>query len=183
MIKLITQRYVIILLVVSAWVSTETHAHLLPAQRGTLNFADDGVYMVLSLPVSAFDDIDDNKNGLISMIEFNKHRADIVTRIKSGVVLSEKKDDKILQGLMLSPVPADEHTTSVDPEITRIYIMGKFVLSSSDSILHFRNDLYGKKSSERTFNISAIRKNEKHIFELTPKKSNMVLFGEAHKTK
>lgn len=82
------------------------------AQRGTLNFADDGVYMVLSLPVSAFDD---NKNGLISMIEFNKHRADIVTRIKSGVVLSEKKDDKIIQGLMLSPVPADEHTTAVDP--------------------------------------------------------------------
>jgi hypothetical protein len=39
------------------------HAHLMVAQHGTLNIVDDGVFMVLSLPISAFDGIDDDKDG------------------------------------------------------------------------------------------------------------------------
>jgi hypothetical protein len=50
------------------------HAHLMVAQHGTLNIVDDGVFMVLSLPISAFNGVDEDSNGKISMLEFNNHR-------------------------------------------------------------------------------------------------------------
>jgi hypothetical protein len=53
-------------------------AHLMVAQHGTLNVVDDGVFMVLSLPVSAFDGVDDDNDGKVSMLEFNNHRGAIV---------------------------------------------------------------------------------------------------------
>ena len=39
-------------------------AHLMEAQQGTLNIIDDRAFMVLSLPISAFEDIDDNEQKL-----------------------------------------------------------------------------------------------------------------------
>ena len=38
-------------------------AHLMVAQHGTLNIVDDSVFMVLSLPVSAFEGLDDDPAG------------------------------------------------------------------------------------------------------------------------
>ena len=46
-------------------------AHLMVAQHGSLNIVGDGAFMVLSLPASAFEDIDENGDGDISMIELN----------------------------------------------------------------------------------------------------------------
>lgn len=186
MTRLIFRRYVIIALMLSLGFSPALYAHLLPAQRGTLNFVDDGAFMALSLPISAFEGIDDDKNGSVSMVEFNKHRADIVARVQAGIVLSEKGEDRLLKGILLSPVSSDEHDehgdhkVSGDAGVSRVYVMGKFVLDSLDSELRFRNSLYGKQSSERTFKISAKRKSGglKQDFELTPEASSMKLFAE-----
>lgn len=136
--------------------------------------------MALSLPISAFNDVDDNKNDLVSMIEFNKHRAEIVSLILSGVVLSEKGDDRFLQAAMLSPVPLDEHSTSIDAAVARVYVMGRFVLKNTATDLRFRNDLYGDKPSERSFKISARRKSaqKNDTFELTPTVSSIIIFEE-----
>ena len=41
-------------------------AHLMVAQHGTLNLVGDGVYMVLSLPVSAFAGSDDDGDDKLS---------------------------------------------------------------------------------------------------------------------
>ncbi len=181
---LIIRRFVSIALLFSAGLSPALHAHLLPAQRGTLNFVDNGAFMALSLPISAFDGIDDDKNGSVSIAEFNKHRADIVSSVTNGIVMSEKGEDRVLKGVMLSPVSSEEHDEhgkhreSPDAEIARVYVMGKFVLMSPGSDLHFRNSLFGKESSERTFKISAIWKDrgQKQKFKLTPNVSSVTLF-------
>lgn len=67
------------------------HAHLMPTQRGTLNVVDDGAFMALSLPVSAFNGVDENGDGdgEWSMIEFNSHRLDISKIVAGGVTLSD----------------------------------------------------------------------------------------------
>ena len=55
------------------------------ARHGTLNFVDDGAFMVLSLPMSAFEGIDDDGDGKVSMIEFNNHRTGIVGAVRHAV--------------------------------------------------------------------------------------------------
>lgn len=44
-------------------------AHVILAQKGTLNIVDGGAFMVLSLPVSAFSGIDDDGDALLSPTE------------------------------------------------------------------------------------------------------------------
>ena len=59
------------------------------AQHGTLNIVDDSTFMVLSLHISAFEGVDDDKDGKVSMVEFNSHRAAIVESVGQHVTLSD----------------------------------------------------------------------------------------------
>ena len=180
MIRLTVRSILIGIFILSIGFSQVLHAHLLPKQRGTLNFVDTGAYMVLSLPVSVFIDFDDDENGLLSMVEFNKHRPAIMSRIRDGIIMSENGDNRFLQGLMFSPVGEDEHNASVTAPISRVYVMGKFILDSPNSELIFSNDLYGDQASERVFKMSAKRKvdGQKQVFELSPNASKKILFSE-----
>lgn len=78
-------------------------AHFMVAQHGTLNFVDDGVYMVLSLPMSAFSVEDIDGNGAISMVEFNTQRATVVAMLRRQVNLQDANGAIYLDGLMLAP--------------------------------------------------------------------------------
>ena len=42
------------------------NAHLMVAQQGTLNVVDDGAFVVMSLPISAFSSVDDDGDGKLS---------------------------------------------------------------------------------------------------------------------
>ena len=155
--------------------SPSLHAHLMVAQHGTLNFLDNNIFMVMSLPISAFEDIDDDMNGEISMIEFNNHRAKISITIKQNVLLSD--NDKILplQGLMLSPVISH---SSVNEPIKHLTITGKYTLIHQNSNLNFDVRLFGKQVAEQVLKITATHKanNKKHVFELTPKAKASIVF-------
>ncbi len=153
------------------------HAHLMVAQHGTLNIVDDGAFMVLSLPISAFEGVDDDSDGKVSMLEFNHHRAAIVEFVRQNVTLNDKQGSRPLQGIMLSPVvPHDAPKAS----ISQLTVMGRFTLVDPDSALRFHTGLYGKRAAEQALEITATRRsvNQKHVFELTPKASEVVLFPD-----
>jgi hypothetical protein len=143
------------------------HAHLMVAQHGTLNVVDDGVFMVLSLPISAFDGIDDDSNGDISMMEFNNHRRDIVESVRQHVTLSDKQGSAALQGIMLSPVALHD---SSGESLSQITVMGRFTVDNAISDLRFHIGLYGRQATEQSLEITATRAldRQKSIFELTP---------------
>lgn len=184
MIKLTLRCYATSMLLVGLGLSPALYAHLLPPQQGKLTFVQDGAFMAMSLPVSAFEGIDEDKNGSVSTDEFNNHRTEIIKKIRAGIVLSEKGEDRSLEGIMLSPVSSEEHDEHgkalEDNDVERVYVMGKFFLKGPGSDLRFRNSLYGKLSSERTFKIYATKKdgggNQK--FELTPSVSTAALFAK-----
>ncbi|MFT5485061.1 MAG: hypothetical protein ACI9GW_003731 [Halieaceae bacterium] len=153
------------------------HAHLMVAQHGTLNILDDRVFMVLSLPISAFEGIDDDSDGRVSMIEFNLHRASIVETIKKEVRLSDEFGECSLRDIMLSPVlPHDASSES----LYQLAVMGKFTLDNPKSLLRFHSGLYGKQAAEKILEITATKKSveQKHVFELTPIASAVVLFRD-----
>jgi len=120
--------------------SMNARAHLMVAQHGTLNFVGDGAFMVLSLPVSAFDNTDDNNDGSVSMIEFNRHRSAITDSIGQHVTLSNPEGELHLDGIMLSPVP--EHD-STDGSFSQLTVMGRFSLNGTLDTLKFQVQLYG----------------------------------------
>jgi hypothetical protein len=154
------------------------HAHLMVAQHGTLNIVDDGVFMVLSLPISAFDGVDDDNNGKVSMLEFNHHRGAIIESVRQNVTLSDELGNGSLQGILLSPVaPHDVAAES----ISQLTVMGRFILADSAGALRFHIGLYGRQAIEQVLEITAIRKrdNQKTVFELTPAVSASIIFADS----
>lgn len=143
--RFINQYISITLLTLTVSMSPSAQAHLMVAQHGTLNIIDDGAFMVLSLPISAFEGVDDDNDGKVSMVEFNKHRAAIIEMVNQNVTLSDKEGSRPLQGIMLSPVvPHDASKES----ISQLTVMGRFTLDTPNSALRFHSGLYGKQAAE-----------------------------------
>ena len=64
-------------------------AHLMPAQRGTLNLVGSGGFVVMALPVDAFTGIDDNGDGRLSAAELQAHATQIEAQVQRGLSLHD----------------------------------------------------------------------------------------------
>ncbi|MGK0269760.1 MAG: hypothetical protein ACI88H_000392 [Cocleimonas sp.] len=60
----------------------QASAHLMVAQHGTLNFKGSGAFIVLSVPISAFTNINDDGDGKLSSSEFKKTDLLLIILIK-----------------------------------------------------------------------------------------------------
>jgi len=149
-------------------------AHLMVAQQGTLNFLDNNVFMVLSLPASAFDTADENSDGLLSLEEFSKHRLDIIDIASSQVSLSNKKMKLPMNDIMVSPVTP--HNAPKDPA-DQLIVMARFSLPEKIDTLLFQVDIFGKSTEEQSIKIKAARKSEEmsQSFSLSPEKNIAML--------
>lgn len=150
-------------------------AHIMVAQHGTLNFVDSNVYLVVSLPISAFKDIDDDKNGKVSLIEFNLHRKKITTTIHKNLYLAAEKDKLALEGLLLSPSIAHNSNNN---HIDQVTIMGRYSLPNKQAIVNFNINLFGETKELKIYEITATNKKLKlsHKFELTPEQPSKIVF-------
>ena len=159
-------------------------AHIMVAQRGTLNLVNDGAFMVLSLPVSAFRGVDEDGDGRMSNTEFSAHRLAIADAIKANVVLSDASGPRELQGLMLSLAPPD-HEGTEEPS-SQLVAMGRFALADAEgqTPLHFKVGLFGPAANEQVYRVNASRHNktEQHLMALTPEQPAGVLFPSAWAT-
>ena len=156
-------------------VTQYSHAHVMVAQHGTLNVIDDGVFMVLSLPVSAFDGTDDDKDGHLSKAEFDIYRAGIAQALKEKIVLSDKNGKLELKGLILSLVAS--HEAPKDPA-SQLIVMGKFILNDLNSALIYQVDIFGKQQFEQILDMTVKNKVKglKQVFRLTPDAASAELF-------
>jgi hypothetical protein len=62
-------------------------AHLIAAQKGTINFVGDAAFLMLSVPVSALHDVDDDGDGVLSKAELRAHPESIRAQVLAGVAL------------------------------------------------------------------------------------------------
>ncbi len=155
------------------------HAHLMVAQRGTLNIVGDGAFMVLSLPVSAFNGIDDNGDGKLSDAELAAHRAEISTAIIRDVQLIDAQGARPLEGVMLSLSPPDD---TPQAPASQLVVLGRFALAPGttdaealDSSVRFRIALFGKEELERRFQVTVTRKPQTQLMVLTPDRTERAL--------
>jgi hypothetical protein len=121
--------------------------------------------MVLSLPVSAFKDIDDNGDGLLSVSELRVHSASIELQIKQGVQLENSRGISTLGGLMLNTVPPEHDYTAPAKQMV---VLGRYDLDSGSSGIKFTMRMFGVEIDERTEHITVTKGTRTQIINLTP---------------
>ena len=160
-----------------AWPAAQ--AHLMVAQRGTLNLVNDGAFVVLSLPVSAFAGADDDGNGLLSAAELQAHASDIQRQVVQGVRLWSDTGERPLQGLMLQLSP-DERLPA--DSARQLVAMGRFALNGQTQNLRLRLDLYGTGADERAQHIVVSQGERAHRLVLSPVQPEGLVLPSAWRT-
>lgn len=157
--------------------SASLYAHVMVAQHGTLNITDNGVYMVISLPVSAFDSIDEDLDGKLSAEEFETHRLSIIDNVHKKITLKDDSGKLALKGVMVSPVT--EHHSAKTPA-SQLVVMGRYTLVEPNSVLEYQVNLFGTAAAEKAFEITATNKldGRKQIFKVSSQSSSALLFDD-----
>ena len=122
------------------------------AQKGTLNLTPEGAYLVLSLPVSAFQGVDDNGDGLLSQAELRDHAPSLVAQVQRGVRLSSGGTARALEGLMLSLSPPDDQPSAPGSQVV---VLGRFAPASVAGPSWLELSLFGQAPQERSFEVVA----------------------------
>ena len=89
---------------------SQTHAHLIDDNSGTLNITDDGAYLVISLPIEFFKAVNED---WLSIQAINNDRNEIFEIVKRNITLSNANQKFRLSGLMLSIEAAHEQEMSI----------------------------------------------------------------------
>jgi hypothetical protein len=140
------------------------HAHLLDAQKGTLNLETDRAYLAISISVTAFEGIDDDGDGLLSSNEFNAHFKSIETQIKNGIQLSSPKGPIAINELVITvSVTSDKPI----PE-RQLLVLGQYPIAGVADGLQLKVQLFGKQADETRQYITATRGTETQLLTLSP---------------
>ena len=151
-------------------------AHLMPAQHGTLHIVDNGAFIVVTLPISAFGGLDDDGDGAVTMLELNRHRGAVVAAVRGGIVLNDALGDAPLTGVLLSPVRMDD---ALDAAVAELTVLGRFELNLPVSALLFRLDLFDSSAPQQAVEFTATRDRDsrQQQFMLRPDATVTTIFG------
>ncbi|MDV6376609.1 HupE/UreJ family protein [Deinococcus arenicola] len=138
-------------------------AHLMVAQRGTLNVVDNGAFIVMSLPVSALKGVDDDGDGSLSTAELSTHTVSIGQQVKAGLQLTQAGQASTLEGLLMDVTPPEGQT-----ETSQLVVMGRYALADGTQPFTLTSSLWGDTEAERSLNITATRGEQKSLLILTP---------------
>ena len=144
--------------------SSQTHAHLIDDNSGTLNITDDGAYLVISLPIEFFRAI--NKDWF-SIQAINNDRNEIFEIVKKNITLSNLNQAFRLSGLMLSIEPAHEQEMALPKNLI---ILGRFESHRDGNFLKFENNLFYESGGAQVIKMRVTDKEKgvSHTFDLTP---------------
>ena len=157
---------------------TAAHAHLMVAQKGTLNFSGDGAYLVLSLPVSSLAGVDDDGDQQLSQPELQAHAQSIEQQVQAGVQLLRDGQPLELQGLMLTLSPPDDRPQA---PASQLVVMARFALGRGGELaaadaLTFKISLFGQHPIEQAYDITFTRKPQTHSAHFTPSQTAQPVF-------
>ena len=158
-------------------------AHLMVAQKGTLNLQGDGAYLVVSLPVSAFSGIDDDGDGAWSAPELGMHGPKIQHQLKAQLQLRDAQGFRPIDGITLVPTPPDDKPT--DP-VKQLVVLARFQLAQALQAdgaatakgLVFRAALFGVTPAEQQLSIAVTQGPHKQLLVLTPDRPELAVFPE-----
>ena len=143
----------------------DAHAHLMVAQRGTLNLVGDGGYLVLSVPVSGLKGFDDDGDGLMSSAELQAHAPAVRAQLLNGVQLLGATGAAPLEGLLMTLSPADDRP---DAPARQIVMLGRFAMNPDAAPYRLRVALHGTAVGESQVDLVVTRQAERQLIRLRP---------------
>jgi len=153
-------------------VATPAQAHLMPAGHGTLNRVGDKVYVVMSVPVAAFTEVEACQDGVLTPTELAAHGDALRAQVRSDVALGNTAGfDRILFDLETGP----DHTGE------DLILMAVATLSSPDGTVSLRTGLWVDDSPRLKVRgtISEGRRTlRSQVVSLTPEQPVGRFFGE-----
>ncbi|MBI5278764.1 MAG: hypothetical protein HY854_20195 [Burkholderiales bacterium] len=151
--------------------ATPAQAHLMPAQQGTIHVVGDVAYVLVSLPVSALGG-DDNRDGLLSVQELQRHYVTLRQRAIQGFRITDAGLPAEAQMLQLL---ADADPAHAQGE-RHVVLMARFKFAQPPTALRVETDLFGSRDDERRLAIKARRGADVEPVELTPRRPGRGLF-------
>lgn len=165
----------------ACFVASASHAHLMPAQQGTVNLQGKAAFVVLAVPVSAMPQFDDNRDGRFSLQEMALHRDAIEAQVQTGFQLFDEG-----QALQLDFVQATEeqHEAAELPDAQQLVPAGaqhflvlmKWTWTRDVPRLRLHMNLFGSKASEQQFSIKILNDKLSEVAVLTPHHVDHVFF-------
>lgn len=182
-------------LVLCGWMGamTPAQAHLVAAQKGTLNFAGNAAFLVLSVPVSAMHSVDDDGDGMLSKAELATHADAIGQQVKAGVQLMGPAGALPLHLVMIN-IETPESASAAPA--SHLVVLGRYDLEAQGKVaevpkatvsdgLSLRFTLFGNKPGEQVEDLTVTRHKETQWLRFTEDNnfkpllpSAMVVFGE-----
>lgn len=173
----------------SLGLASSAHAHLMLAQRGTLNLAGNGAFVVLSVPVSAFSGVDADGDGRLSPAELSTQAPRLNAQVQQGVHLLRGGQPLPLQGVMMQLQPPDQAPNAAAPTASQLLVMGRFALDAATPSDHgaagdlaLRFTLFGHLAGEQSQDITVSHGSEAHRLVLSPAHPQGRLFPSAWHT-
>ncbi len=176
-----------LLLVLLALLGAPARAHLMVAQKGTLNFHGDGAYLVVSLPVSALQGADADGDGLLASNELQAQAAAVEQQIRAGVQLQAEGRALPLEVLLMTLSPPDDAPSA---PASQLVVLGRFALgalagsagpaaATVPTRYVFKLALFGKTTAEQAHDITFTRQREMHAARFSPGAVTQALFPSA----
>lgn len=157
------------------------HAHMMPAQQGTLNVVDSAVFGVLALPVSALDTdgsgasqgVDANGDGRLSAAELQAQAPALRARVAQGLALhnGSERGELVLINLLAEPderlarqgadtgtaAQAGAATPTPDAGSRHVLVLLKAQFSQPPTDLTVGIGLFGSREDERQLTLKVTR--------------------------
>lgn len=158
--------------------STLIHAHLINDQQGALTLQPQGMILVLSVPVSAFQGVDEDHDQKLSAEELDKHATTIEREIHKNLWIQRGDRRLDIQDLLVTlSTPKDMNEVPA----SHLTVMGKFVTEemADDDHGKFELHLYGANADEQLYSIKVKKSDRVHLFTLDPTHPSAVILGSA----
>jgi len=126
-------------------------AHLLPKQNATMNIVDNSAFFVVSVPVSALEGVDDNRNGILSAQEIQNHDEEIKQQFANRFkVTNEGEAGTSVLSWVMAP---DGSGASMEADYVIIMHRANFSVVPETPIL--TTDLFGSNPDEQQMTVRA----------------------------
>ena len=154
---------------------TPAQAHLVAAQKGTLNLVGNAAFLVLSVPVSALHSVDDDGDGMLSKAELKAHADAIGQQVTAGVQLTRPAGALPLQLVMIDIEPSDNAPAA---PASHLVVLGRYALQArgnggdvpepaASGGLSLRFTLFGSKAGEQVQDLTITRQKETQWLRFT----------------
>ena len=138
-------------------------AHLLPKQNATMKIVEDSANFVVSVPVSALVNVDDDKDGMLSAGEIQSHSRDIERQFTTRFTVTN--DGKPGKGLMVWVVPPQTDGDTLDSDY--VVILHRVQFDETPQNPKIITDLFGTADGEDQMTMRATLGEDQEVAILT----------------